>query len=94
MMSLFELYFHDLNEDVKKRQWETDRSGSANQYWLPGFKGGMMDRVIISIKKGAVIDVEAPSYIDVVVRDYDIDGVEKNLLDVDEEGELYREMVW
>jgi len=55
---------------------------------------GMMDKVIISMRKGAVIDVEAPSYIDVVVRDYDIDGVDRGLLDVDEEGDLYREMVW
>ena len=55
---------------------------------------GVMDKVIVSIRKGAVIDVEAPSYIDVVVRDYDIDGVDRNLLDVDKEGELYREMVW
>jgi len=53
-----------------------------------------MDKVIISMRKGAVIDVEAPSYIDVVVRDYDIDGVDRGLLDVDEEGDLYREMVW
>jgi hypothetical protein len=65
-----------------------------SQYWLPGFRGEMMDKVIISLKKGVVIDIEAPSYIDVVVRDYDIDGVDRNLLDVDKEGELYREMVW
>jgi len=29
-----------------------------------------------------------------VIRDYDIDGVDENLLDVDEEGDLYREMIW
>jgi len=51
-------------------------------------------RIVISVKGGAVIDVEAPSQADVVIRDYDIDGVDENLLDVDEEGDLYREMIW
>jgi hypothetical protein len=50
--------------------------------------------VVISIKSGAVIDVEAPSSIDVVVRDYDVDGIEEDLLKVDGDGDLYREMIW
>jgi len=50
--------------------------------------------VVISVKDGAVIDVEAPPQVDIVIRDYDIDGINEDLLDVDEEGELYREMIW
>jgi len=50
--------------------------------------------VVISVKDGAIIDVEAPSQVDVVVRDYDVDGINEDLLDVDEEGDLYREMIW
>lgn len=54
----------------------------------------MNSKVIILIKDGAVIDVEAPSNIDVHIRDYDIEGVDERLLDVDEDGEFYREMIW
>jgi len=55
-----------------------------------------MDKVnvVISIKHGAVIDVQAPSCVDVVIRDYDIDGIDEDLLEVDEDRDLYREMVW
>jgi hypothetical protein len=56
----------------------------------------VMDKinVVISVKDGAVIDVEAPPQVDVVIRDYDVDGINEDLLDVDEEGDLYREMIW
>jgi hypothetical protein len=55
-----------------------------------------MDKVnvVVSVKGGAVIDVEAPPHVDVVIRDYDVDGINEDLLDVDEEGDLYREMIW
>jgi hypothetical protein len=54
----------------------------------------MNEKVVVSIKDGAVIEVEAPSSVDVVVKDYDIDGTEEALLKVDEDGDSYREMIW
>jgi len=50
--------------------------------------------VVVSVKGGAVIDVKAPSCLDVVIRDYDVDGIDEDLLEVDEDGDLYREMIW
>jgi|CryGeyStandDraft_7_1057128.scaffolds.fasta_scaffold41678_2 hypothetical protein len=54
----------------------------------------MNGKVFVSIKDGVVIDVQAPSWVDVVVRDYEIGGIEEALLKVDEEGDSYREMIW
>jgi len=54
----------------------------------------MNEKVVVSIKDGAIIDVEAPPRVDVVVRDYDIDGIDETRLKVDEDGALYREMIW
>ncbi len=54
----------------------------------------MNEKVVVSIKDGVVIDVQAPSSVDVVIRDYDIDGIEEALLKVDEDGDSYREMIW
>lgn len=54
----------------------------------------MNSKVVICVKDGAVFDVEAPPDIDVHIRDYDVEGVDRKLLNVDEEGEPYREMIW
>jgi len=63
---------------------------------MEGRRLGAVDNisVVVSIKKGAVIDVEASSYIDIVLRNYDIEGTEEEYLKVDDEGELYRETIW
>ena len=50
--------------------------------------------IVVSVKGGAVIDVKAPSCVDVVIRDYDVDGIDEDLLEVNEDGDLYREMIW
>lgn len=53
-----------------------------------------MERVIVSVKGGMVIDVMAPQNIDVIIRDYDVDGVREDLLEIDNDGDRYREMIW
>jgi len=54
----------------------------------------MNGKVFVSIKDGVVIDVQAPSWVDVVVRDYEIGGIEEARLKVDEDGDLYLETIW
>jgi len=55
-----------------------------------------MDKIniVIWVRDGAIIDAEAPRQVDIVIRDYDVDGINEDLLAVDEEGDLYREMIW
>ncbi len=53
-----------------------------------------MQKVIVSIKDGMVIDVEAPDFLDVVIRDYDVEGVADKYLKRDKDGDLYRETIW
>lgn len=53
----------------------------------------MNSKVIVSIKNGAVIDVEAPPDVDVYIRDYDVEGIDEKFLILDEEGDLCREIV-
>jgi len=52
------------------------------------------EKIIVSIKGGVVIDVEAPSRVDVIVRDYEVEGVDTSRLKVDEDGDLYLESIW
>jgi len=40
------------------------------------------------------MDVEAPPSVDVIIRDYDVDGVEEDILKVDENGNSYAESIW
>ena len=49
--------------------------------------------VVVSIESGAVMDVEAPPSVDVIIRDYDVDGTEENLK-VDKDGNSYAESIW
>ncbi len=49
-------------------------------------------KVVISIKKGFVIDVEAPSDIDIYIRNYDVEEVDRLFLKTDEEGNFYQEL--
>jgi len=58
------------------------------------------DKVIISIKEGMVIDVDAPEDIDVVIRDYDTPrqgayvDLKKYTIQTDEDGDEYVEEIW
>ena len=52
------------------------------------------EKVIVSIKGGVLIDVVAPSWVDVILRDFDVQGVETNRLKTDEDGDLYLESIW
>lgn len=47
------------------------------------------NEVIVSIKNGAVIDVEAPPNVDVFIRDYDVDGIDIKRLQLDEDGNAF-----
>ncbi len=64
-----------------------------------------MEKVIVSIKNGAVIDVIAPENVDVCIRDYDTPiAINKDYIDdekvalynvmVDEDGDEYVEEIW
>ena len=49
-------------------------------------------RVIVS--GGVVQHVEVPEGVTVIVRDYDVDGVESDLLQQDRGGDNYIESIW
>lgn len=49
--------------------------------------------VSISIACGVVQEVECPPDVQVIVRDYDVDGSESDLVE-DETGDDYQETVW
>ncbi len=64
-----------------------------------------MEKVIVCIKNGAVIDVIAPENVDVYIRDYDTPiAINKDYIDdekvalynvmVDEDGDEYVEEIW
>jgi len=59
-----------------------------------------MEKIIISIKDGIIVDVEAPDYVDVIIRDYDIPrqggyvDLENYEIKTDEDGDEYVETVW
>jgi hypothetical protein len=49
--------------------------------------------VQITVEGGVIQDVECPSGVQVLVRDYDVDGTEIDLAE-DETGDEYIESVW
>ncbi len=50
--------------------------------------------VIVTVEGGVVQHVECPDGVKVVVRDYDAEGSDADLLSVDEDGNEYVEAVW
>lgn len=50
--------------------------------------------VEITVEGGAVHHVECPKGVKVVVKDYDIDGVDEESLSQDKDGKDYIESVW
>ena len=53
-----------------------------------------MKRIIrITMEGGVIQDVQCPAGVQVIVRDYDVDGVEEGLQQ-DENGDRYLESVW
>jgi hypothetical protein len=53
----------------------------------------MKEIVTVSIEGGVVHEVDCPSGVYVVVRDYDVDGSETDLAE-DESGDEYVETTW
>ena len=49
--------------------------------------------VHVTVEGGVIQDVECPSGIQVLIRDYDVDGSETNLAE-DETGDEFIESVW
>jgi hypothetical protein len=52
-----------------------------------------MNSVIISIEGGVVQEVDCPPGIQLIVRDYDVDGTEPNLAE-DDTGDEFVETIW
>lgn len=52
-----------------------------------------MKEVIVTIEGGVVSDVEVPSGVRVIVRDYDVMEFDDNV-QIDEAGEEYYETIW
>ena len=53
-----------------------------------------MKTVIITVEGGVVQNVEVPKGVTVIVRDYDVDGTESDLLQQDRGGDNYIESIW
>lgn len=53
-----------------------------------------METVVIIVGDGLVQDVHAPKGIEVIIRDYDVDGVDEEDLSFDEDGKECFETVW
>jgi hypothetical protein len=53
-----------------------------------------MKIVRVTIEGGAVQHVEVPVGVQVVVRDYDVEGCDETELEEDENGDNYFESIW
>ena len=53
-----------------------------------------MKTVRITVSGGVVQHVEVPDGVTVIVRDYDVDGVENDLLQQDTGGDDYIKSIW
>ena len=47
------------------------------------------ERVIVIVRGGVVVDVIAPQGVEVIVRDYDTDGIEPEYLLIDDDGDVF-----
>lgn len=52
-----------------------------------------MDQLIIGVSKGVAYLISTPKSIKVVIRDYDVDGVDDSVLKQDSDGDFYQEIV-
>ena len=52
-----------------------------------------MTNVIIGISNCAAHRIDVPDDIRVIIRDYDIEGVDESVLETDEDGDQYQE-IW
>ena len=50
--------------------------------------------VVVTVEGGVVQHVECPDGVKVIVRDYDCEGADADLVDVDEDGNEFAESVW
>lgn len=48
----------------------------------------------VTVSGGVVQNVEVPDGVTVIVRDYDVDGTETDLLQQDGAGDNYNESIW
>ncbi len=53
-----------------------------------------MKIVRVTVEGGVVQHVEVPEGVQVVVRDYDVDGTEADQLQQDENGDQFIESIW
>ena len=53
-----------------------------------------MKTVKITVEGGVVQNVEVPEGVMVIVRDYDVDAIETDLLQQDRGGDNYIESIW
>lgn len=53
-----------------------------------------MTEVIITIKGGIIQDINLPDNVTVIVMDFDVEGVEEDVLSHNKEGEAYIESTW
>jgi len=53
-----------------------------------------MKTVTITVEGGVVQNVEVPEGVTVIVRDYDVESIESDLLQQDRGGDDYIESIW
>ena len=53
-----------------------------------------MKTVTITVEGGVVQNVEVPEGVTVVVRDYDVEGIETDVFQQDRGGDNYIEAIW
>ena len=54
----------------------------------------MVKLVVVTVEGGIVQHVEVPEGVKVVVRDYDCEGADADMVEADEEGNEFVEAVW
>ena len=53
-----------------------------------------MQKVIVTVSGGIADVTEKPNDLEVEIRDYDVEGMEEDVLKTDEDGDKYREMIF
>lgn len=54
----------------------------------------MQKVVVVTVEGGVVQHVECPKGVQVIVRDYDAEGCDSDLVSVDEDGNGYVQAIW
>lgn len=52
-----------------------------------------MNQIIIGVSKGVAYLISSLESVEVVIRDYDVDGVDDSVLRQDSDGDFYQEIV-